>query len=60
MERWDSAERILMILDLKVSRMRLQVSSVMSLWVGGCGLRRLLMVENSCFEFPGLLLMIFE
>ena len=57
---WESAERMFETFDLKASRKRLHVSSVMSLWVGGCGFRRLFIVEKSCLEFPGLLFMMLE
>ena len=59
-EEWDRADLMLFTFDLNASRMLLQWSTVMLLWAGDWGCRKLFMVEKSFFEFPGVLLIMLE
>jgi len=53
----DIRDQMLLTSDLKKSRKLLHCSSVASVQEDGCGFRRWFLVEKSCLELPGFLLM---
>ena len=59
-ERQPDRKLMVSTLELKKAMKLLHCSSVVSMCWAVCGLRRWLMVENSCLEFPGFSFMMLE